>query len=244
MNKLFTALCAVFLLAFPAVGQVASRDFEKNDVDRITVDGVTDSPTVFTIALWFKQESGVDAQVIYGHRAASQTLIQVTANSDTDIVCQMRDSVGTIQSMSWAPSSIVGEWHHLACVVDTVSDAHYFYADGSQQDTDVTNWTGNFSSSRDTIGATTTSNGSSYTNPADGLISYVHVYTRALSAPEVAQIMYCPGSVTGSLEGYWPLTDSTTQYDQSGNANNGTNVGTAASTDGPPVSTNCAGAIQ
>ena len=36
----------------------------------------------------------------------------------------------------------------------------------------------------------------------------------------------------------WPLTDSGTQYDFSGNGNDGTNNGTAASTDGPPVA-NC-----
>ena len=74
----------------------------------------------------------------------------------------------------------------------------------------------------------------------DGQMAYWHAYSGILTIGEVNTLMHCPGSISDGLVGYWPLTDGTTQYDQSGNANNGTNSGTAASTDGPPISVNCA----
>jgi len=46
----------------------------------------------------------------------------------------------------------------------------------------------------------------------DGLIAHYHVYSEAISEAEMRQIMHCPGSVRENLIGYWPLNDSSTQY--------------------------------
>jgi hypothetical protein len=74
----------------------------------------------------------------------------------------------------------------------------------------------------------------------DGLLAHVAVYSRRLFGAEIESSMHCPGSVTAGLVGYWPLWDSSTQYDLSNNSNNGTNSGSAASSDGPPIG-GCAG---
>lgn len=231
------------LLAAPAWGQVASRDFELSESDCIepatTFDG---SETVYSVVGWVKLESlPANSQHIWFGDTGVGADIGLSINfisSGTEARCTVRDTADNTQTVTASSSvSVDGNWHFMACVRngDSVT-AHY--DDSSLTESDVS--LGALSINALRIGCRAA--GGPNTLFTDGLLAYVQVWDgRALSAAEVAGAARCPGSLVGSLAGYWPLTDSGTQYDQSGNGNNGAVGGTASSGNGPPVSHCAAG---
>jgi hypothetical protein len=256
VNKLFTALSAVFLLAFPAWGQVASRDFVASESDNVDVgtavsgylcDGT--GAADFSMCAWAKVDftatggSGGEIASNWDGQGFLLDARNYAAGNDYELLfCYTQGSTsGNAKSADY--SIVDNEWTYVCCVQQSSDDKWDPYVNGVLDESGGTpvpvSSCADDSGNNGRIG-----NRPDESNDIDGEIAYVQFWTRNISAEEVNQSMHCPGSVTKDLLAYWPLTDSGTQYDQSGNGNNGTNSGTAASTDGPPVSTNCAGAIQ
>ena len=261
MSKVITFIAALLLCAIPAWGQVASRDFVSTESDYISYGNSNDlDERPITVAFW----TSVDASPPDWQNIISQA-------SDTDGVSHWLYLIGlknpagatwifraiwkdgsgncfAAGDIDWVDgtSDIDGTgWHWVMWTMEAA--ASKIYVDGVLEASNVTTELQYNCLGEDFyIGASHDASGGDTAVDIfyDGLVSYVHVYQRVLSLEEGVGLMNCPGSITGSLVRYWPLTDSTTQYDQAGSGHNGTNNGTAASTDGPPVSTNCAGAIQ
>jgi len=69
-----------------------------------------------------------------------------------------------------------------------------------------------------------------------GDIAHVQIWDRTLTAGEVNDIRWNPGTILNGLVGYWGGFDNATQIDLTGTGNNGTLIGDAAeSSDGPPI---------
>jgi hypothetical protein len=259
--KKFTALLAFCLWAMTtefAWGQVASRDFGTQESDYIQIDPGTDYDGIqgndFTACVWFKPVTGsgtsADRWGLFERNTGSgsyEFYARILADLGTNGRLQFNQGCNTQngQVVIEFASDISGEWHHLCGVLS--GGTPNIYLDGVDatefSNQDCTGTAKSTSGSDICIGQMdSTAVCSSGTDDEGGQLAYFELFSKALSGGEVASVMYCPGSVTDGLVGYWPLTDSGTQYDQSVNSNNGTNSGTAASTDGPPISTNCAGA--
>ena len=233
-------LALLLLLAAPAWGQVASREFENSEGDTTTTAGdVLDIGTSdITVCAWWKLESDTDAWHIIADKRNGSADGWTFLFDDSAARVSFRLG-GTTRSNAYTRPAD-GVWWFYCGTMDRDVEACW-YVDGA-----LATICNGMSDATDYNNAGTLSVGSKYDDAAhwlDGLLAYVHVYIgRVLSLAEIQQIMHCPGSVTDGLSAYWPMTDSDSQYDLSGAGNTLTNGGTAASTDGPPISTNCAGA--
>ena len=107
-----------------------------------------------------------------------------------------------------------GTWHNIA--VSVTGGVATFYMDGVADGTGAQASPDSYSGVR-ALGATQDGLGN-----FTGQMQYVHIYDRALSAMEVAQIKLYPGSVRNGLQLYTPLGQAATASDYSGNVNTGT----------------------
>lgn len=70
-----------------------------------------------------------------------------------------------------------------------------------------------------------------------GNVAYVQIFNRGLTATEIEQTRWCPGSVPNGMVAYLPLLgNNSPEIDLTGNGNTATNSSTTASSDGPPIS--------
>ena len=239
MRYLIAALIAC-LLCLPVWGQSGSRDFEKTSgTARVEVGsswthsavGITDE---ITIAAWIKAESWASG---FAWNIAAR---DEASGSQRDWIAQADDGSDGPQWVLWNSSDSIGihgstsrlsldTWHFLTFTYD--SSNMNIYVNGTLV-AGPESQTGNIN---DEVTGVYFGNSQDKLHDADGLIAYVHIYNRAISTGEMSEIMYCPGSVTSGLVGYWPLTDYSTQYDLSIYSYNGTNSATESSTDGPPI---------
>lgn len=225
----------LMLLAVPAFGQVASRDFVYTESDYINFGDIDTNH--LTAAMWVKLSDTGTAWDTLARKGSDSWYVQVDGGADDIRIVLKISTITKIKTVSGGMAALWDEWAFLG-----------FTHDG----TDLRIWINGVDQGSPTTASGNIDQGSSSvllglnsTAAIDGQIAYFHLYSEALSAAEMRQIMHCPGSVRENLVGYWPLTDSSTQYDYSSGSgapptrHNGSNVGTAASTDGPPVSLNC-----
>lgn len=83
--------------------------------------------------------------------------------------------------------------------------------------------------------ALTVGNNQALTSDYDGILAHVQIFTRVLSASEIKQASYFPGSITNGLAFYAPLWGGSPEPDYSGNRNNGTVTGATVSSNNPPI---------
>jgi hypothetical protein len=245
MKKL---LALLLLVALPAFGQVASRDYETSS-SQITplnssAETTTDGQSTGTIAFWVKLESNNIWQtfVSTGNSSDTDQFLSVGATdtglfrvnhrgTSTSLYQWIRDSSSTLTT---------GTWYFLAIIQDGVEADLYINGSVDQQSmVGSTNWDGSEWTDDANIDTDVAGIGylrrSSVASPMDGLLAYVQWWNRALSVPELLQSMHCPGSVADELVWFYPLTDSSTQYDYSVTSTSSTSNTSTASTDGPPI---------
>lgn len=68
-----------------------------------------------------------------------------------------------------------------------------------------------------------------------GDICYVQAWDRTLSAEEIVESMFKPGSVRENLVGFWPCLGDSPERDLSIYGNTGTVTGATTTDDGPPI---------
>lgn len=129
------------------------------------------------------------------------------------------------------------EWHNYAVTFDADSSSNRasFFLDGASyaSTTGLTPGGNRVSDVGDdfVIGNTAAANGHM---PGD--LAYVQAWDRILSAEEIRESMYRPGTVKNGLIGFWPCLGDSPERDLSGNGNTGTVTGATISGNGPPVS--------
>ncbi|MHC4843954.1 MAG: LamG-like jellyroll fold domain-containing protein [Planctomycetota bacterium] len=241
-----------------------------DSTDAVTFGDVLDSvfsgaDATFSLVIWVKYESFDGAGYLLlkladgGACDADQRVFAMSSVDDTGTrrsnFITYWDLAGTDSTSEVYQNTITtGTWYHIVALYDGTTDVDGYsrlslYMDGTEQTKHASLGTDSWNAGDDMNDSTSqlsVGNGADsdtvcgYGSRLDGLLAYPAIYDRVLTAAEINQLMHCPGSVTDGLVGYWPLTDSSTQYDQSPNSNNGTNSGTTASTNGPPISANCA----
>jgi len=121
--------------------------------------GLPSSPTVFTVAMFAEiARKGV----MFAHRSASQTLIQISESATADrYQAQIRASSGNLQILS-GDLNVLG-LRFLALVVDVPAKIQEFYVDGNLKASQTVDYGAvNFLANITTIGGYTTNNGASY----------------------------------------------------------------------------------
>ena len=256
---LFVALVPLF----PVWGQVGSRDFTSSESDYVSVSDTADlDPGTgdLSFGLWVKSSS--TSRI----RAMEHTDPTSGGSSEIgyylDLIYGGEPNITDGSFLGWAGKNSSpecwrywdttnqwtdGGWHFVIVTYDNSANDVDIYVDGVDDTGDfgqanTETCPGNIIPTNDLGIGSTIDTDITWADEWDGQLAYAHQYHRILSVGEINTIMHCPGSITDGLAGYWPLTDSSTQYDLSDNSNDGTNSGTAASTDGPPISSNCAGA--
>ena len=246
MRKL---LALLVLVCAPAWGQVASRDFVETEDDHVevsfTANTILTNSDDLTVCAWTtKGASGTFNTLLVSDYDAATDYYVGFYLTDTDQCGRVRLN-GVNQSYCSGNTPTTDTWYFYCSAIDNTNDEQKFYVDGDLDGSGADDLTAVNMDELDRVGIGALCSNSSCTGftTHDGLMAYVHLYDREITQAEVRQIMHCPGSVASGLIGYWPNTDSTTQYDQSVNSNDGTNSGTAASTDGPPIG-GCTGSSQ
>lgn len=214
----------------------ASRTLVAADSDVINCGDIAaiDGVAKITIAAWTKRTSAGSIVAIGkrtgGGGGANQSLI--LPYSDGVIyfaVSNGSNAYGTVINN-------VTTWQHLALVFDGT------LADNPTRLKGFINGAPQSLSFVGTVPTTTANCGDFKIGQADdfghGDMSFAHclLYTDALTADQIAEIMWKPGSLPASCVGYWAGFESGNEPDRSGSGNTGANTGAAEATDGPPVS--------
>jgi hypothetical protein len=232
-----TAFILALFLTLPVSGQVASRYYDGTEpADTVNLGDVTYCETGdCMIAMWTYIDS-FDSWFRFlwvnstTHPSTRFQFYQNGAGADKYVF----DSNGAGPGLVSSSAAVVDTWAWVVIGRDYGTEL-YLCINGSCE-TPVAESLGDMGNSYNhTLGGF----GGSDSYEMDGMIAYFHAWSRVLSASEHEYSRYCPGPIGGGVDAYLSLTDSSTQYDLSGNGNNGTNSGTAAHSDGPPVAVNC-----
>lgn len=214
-------------------GQIGSAvDFDGTD-DYITVTDSSDTKYTgeLTLCVWANIDTGGAYRHFVGKHASNGSIQNPfdfrTDNAATPLLTLVR---ANSSDRPWVgPSVTLGAWKHY-CVVAaaTIETPPIFYVDGVST-------TGTPGLGGSGTGAATGSGAAIQIGTRadsvvkmDGKIDEVRIYSRMLSANEVAQLyrLATPTSVDTSLKGYWsfnsPDVSGTTAYDRSGVGNTGT----------------------
>ena len=129
----------------------------------------------------------------------------------------------------------VDEWHHISYSWSQPSTC-LFYLDGAAQGTSVGASSGTVSN---TYSGAAVNDKSYFTLDltnynADLTIAYEHIHNRVLSADEVSEIMYHPGSIVNGLVSYTPFLNDT-PVDQVTGVTSTAAGNVVSDPDGPPV---------
>jgi len=138
------------------------------------------------------------------------------------------------------------DWQTSGTVTNSIADNEWVHFAGTYDGTNTMRVyeNGVLQSSRDEGTFTSASNANDIcigsncsTNEFTGKIADVRFYNRQLSAAEIVQAMHCLNAPMNGLVGQWILWESGTAFkDFSGSGNNGSNVNTIESGEGPPTS--------
>lgn len=206
----------------------ASRDFG-SVTDTFYLNNTSNildpSTTPFTIALWVKLDSAVDGCAVGTNGGGGSIRTILLTNATPRLVANLD---GTL--LTGVTTMATGVWNFIAVTHDAIgSGTATIYLNGSVENSGTRN--PNVSNNGFIFGARATTLAFKW----DGEMAYAHMYTRALTASELLEIQYKPGSIVNGLKAFWPLTGGSL-LDLSGNGYTLVNTNTIDSTLGPPVS--------
>lgn len=233
-----TALTLTNTASTWTTGQInGAFDFDGTDDYATTADNdVLDfaDSTNFTLTGWFNRDTFTTDDTIMAKsngQAGTDTGYNVYIDDATDKVTAVAND-GTDQYKLESTTTFTATgWHHFALVWnDTASSQTKLYIDGADNSATATGTFGNVNSLANALAfrlAAESDNG----NPFDGKLDEMRVYSRALSADEIADLyrLTTPTGVDTSLKGYWSFNGQdvvgTVAYDNSGVKNVGTITG-------------------
>lgn len=205
-----------------------SRDFDGTN-DYVEIGRVDEFilPTGFSISGWFKADTtGVNDGII-GHDS-----YRVYVRFNTGLNFGLYDGSNYINLFNGHHNYQSGEWFHFVAAFSTVNGMKLIVNNANKKSNATTSIV---NLDIYNIGAESLRIGIEYVIAAgrffDGKLSDMRFFNREISDAEVATL-YGGGDVTSGLIGqYFGNADNV--LDLSGNGNDGTNVGTTFSTDGP-----------
>ena len=177
-------------------GEVLSLD---GAGDSVQINGLFGNPTNITVAAWVNLSAATpdNADVIsLGDSVTLRLDRDDGANPGAGVTGHFYD--GTVWHRVASSQFIAGTgWHHVAYVVDDANDTHTIYIDGVALNSETTTTSVSYTRGTDTfIGA----HGNGNVNyDFNGLIDDARIYTRALSADEIASIAADNTSDTGNV---------------------------------------------
>lgn len=212
-----------------------ARDFDGLDDDIDVTWGIDPNTTTFTLVGWVKADSFngtsncVIAQQLDGTGAGRTILSAINSSGNY----KLETVIGGVSTPGSTTLS-TGVYYHVAVTTSsTGSGTVNIYLNGvldgtSTRDPEAANGHLRFGRHK----SPSTSN-----EEWDGRMAHFLCYNRTLSAAEIKQCMYYPGSIKNGLVFYLPLFGSASpEPDYSGNGKSGTlENGTASSTDNPPI---------
>lgn len=236
-----TKLIAIGLSFFLVVPAFASTSITfggatSNNVDHGAVNAIDDSP-VWTVAVWARVTT-LNNRRFYSKGNNSR----FTYASSGDLSCFQARAANTNYLTNTVPIS-VNNWTFAACSMDINGSAgqraNIYTATKSSAFTEHTYGTASDGSGAVTSNAATNVSYSATiagTNSMQGQMGPVWLFNRALSAAEINELQFQNWPMPGMLvHSHYGFTELNTQYDDSGNANNGTVSGSAVSNLGAPI---------
>lgn len=207
---------------------LASRDFDGSD--DIALGSSFTFTSAYTVTAWVKSTSTSGVRTVTGN-------ISTSTNRCNYRICITSGNAATIGQFTTGGTfrNVVGAalphntWAHVCLTWD--GDDLVIYMDGSATTANYTGATPDSSGMTGYIGRFTGGSGA-ITDRWVGLIADTRIYSRAISASEVANLAAGTDISSTGLEGWWLLNDDDV-IDYSGNGNNGINNGSTYSTDGP-----------
>ena len=177
----------------------------------------------FSYGLWFKPITNVgafDMPIFKGGASAASAGFDIELGTG-QWATSIADGTSTVGASFYASSPAMNAWYHLFVVVDRDAQKLRTYVNGANISNVSIATIGSVTSSTDlNIGARSTS----AFNPTNGDLDDVRIYSRALSADEVAKLAGKQPVSDANLAGWWKFDDlsGTTAIDSSPFANNGT----------------------
>jgi len=167
---------------FTGIGKQAAIVFDGSD-DYVGVTNPITNPTTLTISVAHKPSIQSNPGIIVGYRNTSTELIQITQQTPTSSLLQIRGSGNVLLNIS--QSNALNTTTILTGVFNRTTGIHTLYqnASPSSNTLDLTSQT----LSATDLNLGTTNNGSSLIAPYSGSIYSTQVYNRALSQFEVWQ---------------------------------------------------------
>lgn len=175
-------------------GSIRSLSFNGTDEYVSMTSPRTAGNAAFTYSLWFKTTDSTNAyRTMFGegNSGSDSQTFHIQMPSDADGTCTVDDSIKVYMNDNSAGNAVLcsgaayndGSWHNVV-LTSNGSNSHVLYVDGTQVDADTTSiGTTTFNSAA--IGALRNSTFSQF---FPGNIDDVRVYTRVLSAGEIADI--------------------------------------------------------
>jgi hypothetical protein len=167
---------------FTGIGKQAAIVFDGTD-DYVGVTNPITNPTTLTISVAHKPSIQSNPGIIVGYRNTSTELIQITQQTPTSSLLQIRGSGNVLLNIS--QSNALNTTTILTGVFNRTTGIHTLYQNASPS-SDTLNLTSQTLSATD-LNLGTTNNGSSLIAPYSGSIYSTQIYNRALSQFEVWQ---------------------------------------------------------
>jgi hypothetical protein len=167
---------------FTGIGKQAAIVFDGTD-DYVGVTNPITNPTTLTISVAHKPSIQSNPGIIVGYRNTSTELIQITQQTPTSSLFQIRGSGNVLLNIS--QSNALNTTTILTGVFNRTTGIHTLYQNASPS-SDTLNLTSQTLSATD-LNLGTTNNGSSLIAPYSGSIYSTQIYNRALSQFEVWQ---------------------------------------------------------
>lgn len=201
-----------------------------NHIDYARPSGV-DNSNPWSIALWAKKTGAPSLEALISLGTGSAGILIVDFwSSGNGMLAQRGSSVSSANATQLSASTTVTIWHHYAFTWDGSAARIKIYVDGVD-----TSANGTAGLTPQTTSGILVGSDSIFTTAVT--VSQLEVYERELTADDVTQIFYRPGTL-GDAAIHSPIwgVDSP-EVDISGNGRTGTITGTAAADDdGPPYS--------
>jgi len=221
----------------------ASADFDGNDMFNCGFGTVLDITGDISLCAWFNSDSFASEAYLMGKDFASEGSASQNAQYSLNLTSGKllkifwESGTGTnhdVQSTS-AFTANTGEWHFACLVKDEEGTSSVdFYFDGVKLGntvSGVTNVNGGEDSSL-VIGALRIAG----TAGINGRTAYSHIYNRLLTAEEIQELFFKPGSIIDGLVLFVPETQNQNpQIGDYGNSCDDGSTNPTTSDDGPPV---------